>query len=233
MQKGELMANRVVIAHNYGYANESVAPFEPPEPLEPDKSKSISQMSRKELWEMLSRLRDETEIQRVIRELKRSSGERDTYEKPFEIDTKTPINQMYHSGVKGQKWGVRRFQNTDGTRTSAGKKRDLNRHGETKEKPKSEDHVKSRQAKAKGSDGLSNDELKKLNERLQLEENYKKLTAEKMTKADSWVKQSVQSAGQQALTEFTKGVFLGGAKLLIKEISPQFAEVAFNLKEKK
>ncbi len=28
-----------------------------------------------------------------------------------------------HHGIKGQRWGVRRFQNKDGTLTSAGKKR--------------------------------------------------------------------------------------------------------------
>ena len=32
-------------------------------------------------------------------------------------------NDLYHHGIKGQKWGVRRFQNKDGTLTSAGKKR--------------------------------------------------------------------------------------------------------------
>ena len=30
---------------------------------------------------------------------------------------------LKHHGIKGQKWGVRRFQNPDGTRTAAGKKR--------------------------------------------------------------------------------------------------------------
>lgn len=31
---------------------------------------------------------------------------------------------LMHHGIKGQKWGIRRFQNPDGTRTDAGKKRE-------------------------------------------------------------------------------------------------------------
>lgn len=32
-------------------------------------------------------------------------------------------NELQHHGIKGQRWGVRRFQKKDGTLTSAGKKR--------------------------------------------------------------------------------------------------------------
>ena len=32
-------------------------------------------------------------------------------------------DELYHHGIKGQKWGIRRFQNSDGTLTEAGKKR--------------------------------------------------------------------------------------------------------------
>ena len=32
-------------------------------------------------------------------------------------------NDIYHSGVRGMKWGIRRYQNADGTLTDAGKKR--------------------------------------------------------------------------------------------------------------
>ncbi len=40
----------------------------------------------------------------------------------FAVDDDT--NQLEHHGIKGQRWGVRRFQKEDGTRTAAGKARE-------------------------------------------------------------------------------------------------------------
>lgn len=37
----------------------------------------------------------------------------------------TDLNELFHFGIKGQKWGMRRYQNADGTLTEAGKIRYL------------------------------------------------------------------------------------------------------------
>lgn len=42
--------------------------------------------------------------------------------------------ELYHHGVKGQKWGVRRYQNADGSLTNEGRKRQHS-NSATKSKP--------------------------------------------------------------------------------------------------
>ena len=222
------MGNRIVKRTLQHYNEYEVRSDPTNGPVEPDKSKSISELSQEELRNMIDRLGAERELESIIRELKRNSGERDTYENPFVVDTTTPIDQLYHHGIIGMKWGRRRYQNKDGTRTAAGKKRDrMNGRND-----RAEEYEKTRTAKKKGIDKFSNEELRKINERLQLEDTYKRLTAPQMKKSESWVKQSIQKAAEGAVTDFTKGVFLGSAKLLVKNISPEFAEVAFSLKDK-
>ena len=62
--------------------------------------------------------------------------------KRYRIDELIGSAELYHHGIKGQKWGVRRFQNEDGSLTPAGKDRydDTNNgskhHDETPEERK-------------------------------------------------------------------------------------------------
>lgn len=73
-------------------------------------------------------------------------------------------SELYHHGIKGQKWGVRRYQNADGTLTAAGKKR--------KKQTSSEDISK-----------MSTDELRKKVRRLNNEQRYMDLTKSKSSVA--------------------------------------------------
>lgn len=72
------------------------------------------------------------------------------------------MNNTYivHTGIKGMRWGIRRYQNPDGTLTEEGKKRYEN---SSKKK-----YIKS----------LSDEELKAKTERLKLENEYAHQTNE-------------------------------------------------------
>lgn len=80
---------------------------------------------------------------------------------------------IYHHGIKGQKWGIRRYQNEDGSLTAAGKKRYSEDSSYTEDASYTEAHTK------KPVSQMSNEELKKINNRLQLEQQYNSLTRQK------------------------------------------------------
>lgn len=56
-------------------------------------------------------------------------------------------NELYHHGIKGQKWGVRRFQNEDGSRTSAGLKRYKEWKNDRREKKREKEERINKRAK--------------------------------------------------------------------------------------
>lgn len=77
-------------------------------------------------------------------------------------------SELYHWGIKGMKWGVRRYQNSDGSYTTAGKKRRKSRTDGW-----SDDAKEAGQLKKKKLNQMSNAELQKLNKRQELENKYR------------------------------------------------------------
>lgn len=71
-------------------------------------------------------------------------------------------DEIYHHGILGMKWGVRRYQNKNGSLTSAGKKRYT-----------SKDYRRAQSLKKKGYKSMSNQELQEYNKRMELERKYK------------------------------------------------------------
>ena len=94
--------------------------------------------------------------------------------------------ELAHYGIKGMKWGVRRYQNKDGSYTSAG----LRRRRQT-----SSDYEETKELRKKSYKELSDSELKRLNKRLNLESEYRRLNPQGIERGKKIARDIVATAG--------------------------------------
>lgn len=106
-------------------------------------------------------------------------------------------NELCHHGILGMKWGVRRYQNKDGTLTAAGKKHIANQRGKSE------------------VEQMSDEELRNRINRLSMEEQYKNLIAKQNPDKYKRAKKFIADiAEQSARSVVTKGIDKITKKLL-------------------
>lgn len=86
-------------------------------------------------------------------------------------------DELYHHGVKGMKWGQRRYQNFDGSYTRAGMKRFNNSLGEYE---KANSRYKAAKKSKSSKTEITNSRLARKKAKRQLNKDYKHLKQDKL-----------------------------------------------------
>lgn len=131
-------------------------------------------------------------------------------------------NELYHFGIKGMRWGVRRYQNPDGSLTNAGKKR-LSKGHTSNEETESSNKPSSKSSPTKTVKDMSDDELSQAITRIQLEEKYKSLSPKNVSKGKKFVDTVVNDILQPAAIDIgkqvAKSLMVKGVNSLVKDES--------------
>ena len=156
-------------------------------------------------------------------------------------------NELMHWGIKGMKWGVRRYQNKDGSLTPAGKRRYDKEMAKLKEEEKIAKNKLRTQAKLNKLDekrkeiealksgkpiakstkqhskpsvkDMSDEELRQTVNRLLMEQQYAKLNPQQVSAGQKFVKKVMNDVVAPAATEVGKNVLKDAMTKAVKNAS--------------
>ena len=145
-------------------------------------------------------------------------------------------SELYHHGILGMKWGVRRYQNEDGSYTDAGlrRKRKVDNIS-VKARIKEINRVQYERARTTDINSLSDSDLVKLNNRIQQENTYKNsISPSKKANGKKAVGEVLGSAGKKAATAIATATALyAGRQLLTKFGGEKLGRIFDNVIKKK
>lgn len=113
--------------------------------------------------------------------------------------------ELIHYGIIGMKWGKRRYQYKDGSLTPEGRKRYADDNSDDYNKAHSPKSVKS----------MSDAELKARLNRLNMEKQYKQLTANEVSGGRKFVQDVLVNAAKQTATTYVSKYMTKGVDYLI------------------
>lgn len=136
-------------------------------------------------------------------------------------------NYLQHHGIQGQKWGVRRFQNSDGSLTSEGKRRRDSYYNKTERKAKKEEYKK----RVSNIKTMSDQDLDSRINRLKKEKELKTLEKESAYRGKKAVEDILSQSGKQVATKLlTAGAIAAGGAIAAKLLSDKnFSNVMVDL----
>lgn len=139
------------------------------------------------------------------------------------------IRELYHDGIKGMKWGIRRYQNYDGTLTEEGRRRYNKNYNDNRAEgslPTKDDDGNYYYTNKKGertlyktrSDQLSDTELTDLNRRVQQENKLASETSDAYEYKGAKADQALRDASRMA-KDISDALPKGNGKVIKKDYS--------------